>query len=136
TERDLDREEGAAFGSLRQRDAAAVQRDEFARDGQPETRAVGRAARPPLQLAKALEDDLALGRRHPGPAVGDLQQGSASFGPERAPYLPALWRELERIGQQVENHPLKLVRIHLRGQGVRRLDRMGDALLACENLEV
>ena len=115
-----------------------MQLREIERDGEPQPGAAEAAGRPALELTEPLEHRLALLRRHARPRVGHLDRGTGCRGvrPQRAAHPSAGRSELERVGEEVEQHALQLVGIGLGRQVVRRLERDGDVALGGERIEM
>src|SRR5262245_29374046 len=86
-------------------DPPAVQLDEPSRERQPESGATHLPVRRP-DLAELLEDRVLILRRDPDASVADGYLHTAVGG--RRPHVDptALWRELDRVREQVQQHLL------------------------------
>src|SRR5262245_49158898 len=84
-----------------------MQLDELASEGQPEPGALDLLVRRP-NLAKLLKDRLLILRRDAYPAIADghFRHALVHRGADIDP--AALGRELERVGQQIQEHLLDL----------------------------
>lgn len=136
-QRKLDLEQRAAARRVADADRAPVQFDELLGDRQAEADTAESPRGAVLRLAEALEDDPPHVRRHAGPAVLHAQHGAAfADARQRAVNPPAGGRELERIRQQVQQHPLELFRIDLGSERLGRRHHVGDRALRHQRMEL
>ena len=125
-QRERDRERGAPAGGALDVDRAAVQADQLPDDRQTDPAALARTRRGPLHPVEALEEAGKLVGGHPGSGVGDRQH-RGPLVPAQGDGDPALERELDGVGQQVEDDLLPHVPVD-----VHRLGQAGDVHLVVE----
>lgn len=117
-------------------DAAAVQLGEFLDDGQPETGAAVAPLRSALDLAEALENNLAHGFRNAGAAVAEGERGVFAVALQREFDAAAVGGELERVGEQVEQDALDLLAVYLCRHRVWQIEFERDVAILRQRFEL
>jgi chorismate mutase len=92
---------------------------------------VARAA----DLVKALEDRLALGRRHARPRVGDLDHEAPALDRRRAPHDATAGGEAHSVGEQVREDGDELALVDARRQPAGRVQDEALVALVEQRLE-
>ncbi len=125
-----------------------MQLDQFAGDVQAQSRTAPRRVRFAVEPVEALEDQDAVVGWDARTAVGYLDPGDVAIAHAHAhaaaiahsrhldPHLSLRRRELEGVGQQVEEHLLEPRRIDLRRHGGRRHHAQLDRTIDGQRLEV
>src|SRR5260221_3358222 len=101
-------EDGPASRRASNRERTTVQRDETAREREPETRALVLAGAHAAKLPELLEDRVVVPRRDAHARVGHLDVEPVALRARRDSDFPAGRRELHRVRQEVDEDLLEL----------------------------